>query len=385
MSPETPRQDRLDQLRLLVDSVETFTARAMPLQRTRRLRGHVPEFEATTYSQLAAQGWLGLLVPEHCGGFGLGFHEAAAITETLAGALAPEPFVPVAVTASGLLTRAERSPARDRYLRDVVEGTEIPAVAWQDVLGTCPSERAPFRATHAPSGWIIEGDARFVRPGTGATAYLLSVESANGSCLVVCRPEASGLKAVAEPLADGTFQARLRARQVLVASDALFPLPVDAVRAVMEESLVMGAAELLGVMTRMRRLTLEYLKTRMQFGKPIGSFQALQHRAVDLLIQEELTRAVIGEAVEALEARGTSDAASHAGALASRAKARASDAARWIARESIQMHGGLGVTDEYDLALYVNRTLSLAPWLGSASSHRLRHQHLNPPLADPEE
>jgi alkylation response protein AidB-like acyl-CoA dehydrogenase len=121
-------------------------------------------------------------------------------------------------------------------------------------------------------------------------------------------------------------------------------------------------------------MTLEYLRTRVQFGKPIGSFQALQHRAVDMYIQKELTRATLAAAVALLDQADCTP--ERRSAVVSSAKARASQAALAICKEALQMHGAIGYTDEYDLGLYFNRALVLAAWLGNASAHRARYAAL---------
>lgn len=372
--------ERLDQLRLLRDSVEAFARDHLSPQRTRALRRRQPEFDPAMHQRFAQQGWLGLLVPEALGGYGLGLAEAAEVAEPLAAALVPEPWVPVAVAAAGLLSHAQASKMRDTLLEKIITGEEIPLVAWQDPTGAMPTEASPFRVIPEGTGWLVEGEAAYCRPGSGASVYLLLAQREGHRCIVICDPGIANLEEVALMQADGTALLRLRARRLVVDSQAVLELADGALETVFDHTLLMNAVELLAVAACMRRLTLDYLKTRVQFGKPIGSFQALQHRAVDLLIQEELGRAVIAEALAALEAQGTPAAARSA--LASRAKVRAAEAARTIARESMQMHGGVGITDEYDLALYVNRSLALAPWLGTAAMHRARHQRLNPPRFD---
>jgi alkylation response protein AidB-like acyl-CoA dehydrogenase len=123
-------------------------------------------------------------------------------------------------------------------------------------------------------------------------------------------------------------------------------------------------------------MSLEYMKTRVQFGKPIGSFQALQHRAVDLYVQKQIASAVLEEALPALD--GNPDAVTRA-ALASRVKARCSEAGLRITREAIQIHGAIGFTDEYDAGLYLKRAMVLSAWLGNAQEHRRRYARLVPP------
>ncbi len=152
----------------------------------------------------------------------------------------------------------------------------------------------------------------------------------------------------------------------------------DALTHAYDEALVMTSVELLALQRAMLSMTLEYLRTRVQFGKPIGSFQALQHRAVDLLIQQELTSAVVGQAITLLD--GTATVVERS-AMASRTKARASDAGLLMARESVQMHGAIGFTDEYDLGLYVQRALVLSAWLGNAQTQRRRYASITAPSA----
>lgn len=370
--------ERDDQVRLLRDSVSAFAAGRLPLARARRLRKAQPEFDPAMFAELAGQGWAGLLLPEEFGGFGLGFAEARVVIEGLSAQLAPEPLVPVAVLAAGALRRCAKSARRDELLGALAEGTSVPAVAWQNVAGSLELEPPPFTAVRADEGWTLDGEARFVRPGSGATVYLLLASTPEGVALFAVEPGSSGLDVTTEAQADGTSLARLRATKLRVHASAALVLTRADLAAALDEALVMNAVELLALIVRMRAMTLDYLKTRMQFGKAIGSFQSLQHRSADMLIQEELTRAVVGQAVAALD----DDVPQHTRtSMASRAKARAAEAALSTAREAIQLHGGIAVTDEYDLSLYVNRVLSLAPWLGNAQAHRRRYVRLNPPVA----
>jgi len=136
-----------------------------------------------------------------------------------------------------------------------------------------------------------------------------------------------------------------------------------------DEAAVMASAEMLGVMEAALQMALAYMRTRVQFGKPIGSFQALQHKAADLYVQQELVRAVLQDAVRELD--GGADARDRA-RLASRCKARASDAGLRVTREVIQLHGAIGFTDEYDAGLYLKRALVLSAFLGNATAHRRR-------------
>jgi alkylation response protein AidB-like acyl-CoA dehydrogenase len=370
-------KERSEQLRLLTDSVAAFAAGRLPLARARRLRRALPEFEPAMMAELAGQGWTGLLIEESCGGLGLGFAEAAAVVEGLAAQLAPEPYVAVAVLAARLLQAAAPGARRSALLAGIADGSLVPACAGRDAAGDPDPDRPAFRARRAGSGWVLDGEARYVRPGSGASLYLLLARSEDGWALFEAPASAAGLELRQEPQADGTALARVRASG-LRAVEA-WPISAEGIAAALDQTLVMNAVELLALSRRMRAMTLDYTRTRVQFGKPIGSFQALQHRQVDLLIAEELAAAAVREAIGALDAGA---AAARRSSLACRAKIRAAETALQTAREAVQMHGGIGVTDEYDLGLYVNRTLALAPWLGNARLHRQRWLQLNPPTLD---
>jgi alkylation response protein AidB-like acyl-CoA dehydrogenase len=178
-------------------------------------------------------------------------------------------------------------------------------------------------------------------------------------------------------LADGTFAAQLQFQEIAVSSDhllAIGPAAEAALAAAYDEALVLAGAELASISRQMLSMTLDYLRTRKQFSKPIGSFQALQHRAVDMLIQQELCGALVAHALAELD-RGCTGI--ERALLGARVKARCSEAALVIARESVQLHGAIGVTEECDLGLYLQRALVLSAWLGNAALQRKRFAQLS--------
>lgn len=372
MTPEAGAPGDRDDIRLLRDSVASFGQRELPLTRARQLRGRTPGFEQTMFRQFADQGWTGLLMPADLGGSDLGFAEMEAVVAGLAEWLTPEPFVPACVFSGGLLRALPASPVRDELIHQLCEGAAIPIVA-------AAATPTALSAKRANSGWEIDGAVRFLRPGTGGSHWLLAAETAQGLAVFQSPVQAAGLSVFQEQNADGTTAGHLRCERLrLDEADCLCtgPAAATAFATAFDQALVMNAVELLAMIRRMRSMTMQYLADRHQFGRPIGSFQTLQHRAVDLLIHEELTTAVIGQAVAALDA-GCSER--ERATLASRAKARATETAILTVRECIQMHGAIGTTDEYDLGLYVNRVLTLNPWLGNAAHHRGRFLALNPP------
>jgi alkylation response protein AidB-like acyl-CoA dehydrogenase len=186
-----------------------------------------------------------------------------------------------------------------------------------------------------------------------------------------------GVSSTMQRQADGTFAGQLDMKDVKLPASHLLAVG-EAARAAFwaaqDEALVMASVELLACARRMMAMTLDYLRTRKQFGKAIGSFQGLQHRAVDLLIQQELAGALVQHAIAEFD-RGI-DGTERA-RLAARGKARCSDAALVTAREAVQMHGAIGVTDEHNLGLYLQRVLVMSAWLGNGSQQRRRFAALS--------
>lgn len=379
MRNDEMNSESAETLRLLKESAAAFAAKESPLTRARALRGIQPDFALAFWRKLAEQGWTGLLVHEQQGGFGLGFAEMAAVIEQFAARIAPEPLVPTAVFAVRLLQSCPESGLAARLLSTLVSGDLIAAVAWQENPAQTDPCSIQTRAVPDGSGVRLTGEKRFIRPGTACQGFVVSALAENGELALYWVPSGiAGLEVETELQADGSRAARLRFAGVRLDADQCLARGAEAADALVrafDETLVMTSVELLAISRAMLTMTLDYLRTRVQFGKPIGSFQALQHRAVDLFIQQELTSAVVAQAVAMLDGDA---GAQERMALASRAKARASDTALLIARESVQLHGAIGFTDEYDLGLYLNRSLVLSAWLGNGLAHRRRFAAKNP-------
>ncbi|MCW5657022.1 MAG: acyl-CoA dehydrogenase family protein [Burkholderiaceae bacterium] len=385
MSPpsEAAAAERRQQLGLLRSSAASFAGKESPPSRARALRGKAPGFDLRFWSALAAQGWTGLLAPESAGGYGQGMAEMAEVAGALAAHAAPEPLVPIVVFAGRLLEACGDSEVARGLLAELAEGRGLPAVAWQeDATGEASFDARGGLAeptavcASGPGRLRLSGRKQHVRPGAAATGYIVTASSSEGLALVWLPAAVQGLERHPVALADGGYAARLDLHQADVPADHLLARGAAAQHALArayDEALVLAAVELAAIARRMVTMTLDYLRTRKQFGKPIGSFQSLQHRAVDMHIQQELGAAVVAEALAALDA-GV-DGVPRA-LLAARAKARCSDAALAIAREAVQMHGAIGFTDEHDLGLYLQRALVLSAWLGNAAVQRRRYAAL---------
>jgi alkylation response protein AidB-like acyl-CoA dehydrogenase len=360
---ESYGQDTLD----LLANVAADFAKPDP-GRVRSIRDSGGRLDREMWGRLADNGWLSIMVPEELNGAGLGLDAAALVARRLGYAGFPEPFVAAGVLTPLVLAAAEDDQRVER-LEGVMAGETVAAVAWQSPHGGLDPNDA---AVSVQSG-LLSGAARFV-PVADADAYVVAASSAVGLKLYWVPADAAGLAVRIERSADGTAGVRLELEAVR--STPLLDAPAGgaALSQALDAAAVALCAELVGIMDRVLEMTLEFLRRREQFGKPIGSFQALQHRAVDLWIQHELSKAALATAVRThLDPAAT---ATDRALATSSVKARSSAAARQLTTEALQLHGAIGFTDEYDLGLYLNRVLSLTPWLGGAAAHRRRYAEL---------
>jgi alkylation response protein AidB-like acyl-CoA dehydrogenase len=361
---------------MLRDSVADFVARGTDIARVRRMRAEGQDCDRVLWSRMAEFGWLGILVPEACGGMGLGLAEAAIVAEGLAGALVPEPYTAVAVLAATALAKSGDSEMRDGLLRDLASGKSLVALAWQETAGDIEIDTITVRATPFEGGYKLEGVKRYVAGGVAADGYIVTARAGIDLALFWVPRGTPSVDVTGETLADGRPTATITLKDALVPRAhqlARGETVRDAIETARDSATVVASAELLGVMHRALDMSLDYMRTRVQFGKPIGSFQALQHRAVDLYIQRQLASAVLEDSLRRIA--DAADARTRA-TIASRVKARCSEAGLRIAREAIQIHGAIGFTDEYDAGLYLKRALVLASWLGNAALHRRRYARL---------
>jgi alkylation response protein AidB-like acyl-CoA dehydrogenase len=366
------QQDISEHRVMLSDSVTNF-ARGVELARVRKLHETKNECDRKVWRQMAELGWLGVLVPEQYGGMGLQLGDMAIVAQGLARMLVPEPLAAAAVLAARVLADSSDGALKKKLLEGLVSGDVLPAVAWQEQAGSLDVNKMEMQATPFEGGFRVTGSKRFVVGASNADGYIVSANSAQGMQLLWVPKDAAGATLQFDMLADGRQSGTLKLADVTVAKENVInsgKAAADSLARAIDHTAVIASAELTGIMVRSLEITLEYLQTRVQFGKPIGSFQALQHRAVDLYIQQELSSAVLADVLAALD--NEPDARTRS-AAASRAKARCTDAALLITRQSIQMHGAIGFTEDCDVGLYVKRAMTLAAWLGNGTAHRRRY------------
>ena len=360
-----------EQRRMLRESALAFATNELKPARMRTLRTQPVQFDRKLWKTMAEMGWTGLMLPEANGGSALGIADMAAVVEELSRSLLPEPLVASAVFAGSLIAHGDNEALKTKLLAGLNAGDLIPAVAWQDGLKAL--DPVTCKAEASGKDFVLNGAKTYVRPGAGADGFVVSAKSGDGLGLFWVPAGTTGAELKLERSTDGTDIGTLTLMNVKVSADNVVASPkigAATFERAFNAALIASSAELLGLMRGALDMTTNYLRTRVQFGKPIGSFQALQHRAVDLYIQQELSAAALAEVAGLFDAGGSAE---HLNALASRIKARASDAAMLIGRESIQMHGAIGFTDEYDVGFYLKRIVALSAWLGNSAEHRRRY------------
>lgn len=369
---------------MLRDSARAFLSEQAPVARLRSLRDQAdgPGFDPDLWRRFAELGFPGLLTAEAQGGLGLGHAELVLLMEEVGRHLSVLPFAASSVVAASALAAAASPEQAARWLPGLAEGSQLASLAVNE------------RARHAPwhiglraepaadgQGWVLQGDKRAVEFGQAADVFVVAARSAgevgdqDGISLFVVPANSAGLSVEPVTLVDGQRAAHLRFDRVQVPADALLGSAgqgAQALQKAMDVAALAGAAELLGVADESLARTLAYLKERRQFERIIGEFQALQHRAAELMVDIELARAAVGQAAQALDA-GASDVS----AAVSVAKARAGRSATRAVQEGVQMHGGIGMTDEFEIGFFMKRARVLQERWGDDCFHTDRLARLN--------
>jgi alkylation response protein AidB-like acyl-CoA dehydrogenase len=355
--------------KLLAETVASFVKQRSPVARFRTLRAAGQPWDPEVWAHMGELGWLSVPLPEEQGGFGGSMVDVAIILEGLGKALAPEPYLASVVLAGMALARAGSPAQHERWLAPMIEGHTALALAY--------AERATRHDAHSPAttaerdgaGWRLHGDKEFVLGGHQAHAFVVSARTPEGLGLFVVEPDGPGVERQRLRTIDGQGAARLALRGAAVGDDQRLGEPGPAAAALLERVLDLGAAaacaEGLGVAQAMLDMTLAHLKERRQFGVPIGAFQVLQHRAVDMFVEVQLLRSM--SVLASVHADAPDDALRRRSVSA--AKAKLGHAGRFVSQQAIQLHGGIGITDEHDIGLYFKRMLALNAVLGDEDHH----------------
>ncbi len=351
--------------KLLQQSARDLFARDCPAKRVRELMATDTAFHPELWSAVADQGWLGIHLDESVGGLGLGAVDLAVVAEEMGRACYPGPFLGT-VWAATLIAQAN---SKSKHLEPLATGQAKGAVAYLEPdSGWCP-DHLQLQATSAGSGFKLNGRKSFVSDAGVADIIVCVTRSGEGLAILAVPAKASGVKITASPALDQTRKLyNVDFAGVTVAADDVLAVGEAAAVALSRSKQVATlavSADMLGGMQWMLADAVEYAKTRQQFGKVIGSFQAVQHMCADMLLWTESSRSAIYFAAWALDA----EPASAARAI-STAKAYSSDASREVANRAVQVHGGIGFTWEHDLQLYYKRSKASEILFGDATYHR---------------
>lgn len=366
-----------DERRQLRDSVASFVRRE--LQSMGAAANHdtvAASIDMARWRRIASLGWIGMQLPEHVGGLGLGHGDMVALHQELGRGALAQPLVPVAILATRPIALGSNEVLKQRLLPGLLGGEILASLAWQKAPGCITTDGVGPSATASGAGWILTGEAVFVPIAASADGLVVAAKSVDGVMLFWLDRQ-SGFKVEPAVLGDGTETGKMVSiDRVHVDRENLI---VDAhngaelLADVLDTASLAACGELLGAMERMLEMTLAYMNQRVQFGKPIGSFQALQHKAVDVYVQIELARSVLHQAVSVYESGAT---ARERAPVVARAKSRCSDAAMLAVKQCIQMHGAIAYTEEYALSRYIRRIITLASSYGGAAAQRRRYAAL---------
>lgn len=362
---------------LIAKTARDFVDEQSPVSRMRALRDAKDPvgFSRELWKQMAELGWIGIPFPESVGGAGMGHADLALVLEALGRNLAPEPLLSNVLLGGQALLLAGSAEQQAEWLAPLVAGDKLVSLAYAEPCSRYAPNRIEARADKSGAGWTLHGEKVHVLDGHVADAFVVSALTPGGVSLFLVPADAAGLSRERLIRMDSRGAARVKLAGVSVDGTALLgdegqAAPV--VEQVVDRATVGLCAEMLGGMSRAFEITLDYLKEREQFGVKIGSFQALKHRAAKLFMEIELSRSTVMAASRAID---EDDPALPK--LVSLAKARCSDAYVLAGNEGVQMFGGVGMTDEYDIGLYLKRARAAELCFGDAGWHRSRWAQLS--------
>ncbi len=369
-----------DEQRLIAEAADRFVRDRYDFERRRALEASEIGYDEAHWTQFADLGWLAMPLPEDHGGLGAGAAEVMLLMEAFGRGLVLEPYVPSVILAGGLLADLGRADQKDKVLTAVAQGQEKLAFAFVEQGMGYDLSYTACRAEPDGEGWRLSGRKQIVLGGEAADHLLVLARTeaepgqAHGLALFLIGSEAAGVARTRHATADGHRAADfvLDGAEAAAADRVGEGDVVPAIQASLDRACAAVLAEAVGAIDHLNRLTGDYLATRTQFGRPIGSFQVLQHRMVDMVMAAEEARSMLYYATLSLDA--TADERAYA---VSAAKVKISEAARFVARQAVQLHGGMGVSDAMSVGHYFKRIFMIEQLFGDSRFHRARVARLS--------
>ena len=367
---------------MLRDAARTWTQEKSPVSAFRKMRdsGAPLGYDPAAFNEMAEMGWTGVIIPEEYGGSDFGYLSLGLVLEELGRTLTASPLLATALATASALILGGTSAQKEAWLPKIATGEAVGALAVDEGPHHNP-EKVAVAAKKDGAGYSISGAKTFVLEGMAAGVFVVSARTSgatgdkDGITLFVVPADAKGVSRKALKLADSRGAAVVTFDNVAVGADAVLG-DADKGYALLEKVLDRAraglAAEMLGSASQAFDTTLDYLKTRVQFGQVIGSFQALQHRAAKMFTDLELARSCVEAALAAID-NDSPDVPE----LVSLAKAKVGDTLHLVSNEMVQMHGGIGMTDAHDAGFYLKRARAAEATFGGQSYHRDRYARIN--------
>jgi len=367
---------------MLRDAARTWTQEKSPVTAFRKMRdsGAPLGYDPAAFAEMAEMGWTGVIIPEEYGGSNFGYLSLGLVLEETGRTLTASPLLATGLAAASALILGGSDAQKEAWLTKFASGEAVGALAVDEGPHHAP-EKVALEAKKSGSGYTLNGAKTFVIEGMAASVFVVSARTSgkpgdkDGITLFLVPADAKGVTRKQLKMADSRGYAAVTFAGVEVGADAVLGT-VDKGGELLEKVLDRAraglAAEMLGSALQAFDVTLDYLKTRVQFGQVIGSFQALQHRAAKMFTELELARSCVEAALTAID-NDSPDVAE----LVSLAKAKVGDTLHLVSNEMVQMHGGIGMTDAHDAGFYLKRARAAEAAYGNQAYHRDRYARIN--------
>jgi alkylation response protein AidB-like acyl-CoA dehydrogenase len=367
---------------MLRDAARGWVQQKAPVAALRKLRDNQSAvgFDPAAFAEMTQMGWAGVVIPEAYGGSEFGYLSLGLVLEEMGKTLAASPLLASALASASAIMLGGTDTQKQSWLPQIASGAVIATLAVDEGPRHDPAIVA-LKATQSNGGYTLSGSKTFVLEGMAAGLYVVCARTSGepgdkaGLTLFLVPADAKGLTREHRRLADSRGYAAVTFAHVAVGADAVLGPPdggYPLLEKVLDRARAGLAAEMLGSAVQAFETTLDYMKTRVQFGQTIGSFQALQHRAAKMFTELELARSCVEAALIAID-NDTADVPQ----LVALAKATAGDTLNLISREMVQLHGGIGMTDAHDAGLYLKRARAVEATFGSSAWHRDRWGRMN--------
>jgi alkylation response protein AidB-like acyl-CoA dehydrogenase len=367
---------------MLRDAARTWTQEKSPVSAFRKMRdsGAPLGYDPAAFNEMAEMGWTGVIIPEEYGGSDFGYLSLGLVLEELGRTLTASPLLATALASASALILGGTAAQKEAWLPKIASGEAVATLAIEEGPHHAP-EKVALAATKSGAGYSLSGTKTFVLEGMGAALLIVTARTSgkpgdkDGITLFLVPGDAKGVTRKQLKLADSRGAAVVTFEAVEVGADAVLgeaDKGWDLLEQVLDRARAGLAAEMLGSAIQAFETTLDYLKTRVQFGQVIGSFQALQHRAAKMFTDLELARSCVEAALTAID-NDSPDVPE----LVSLAKAKVGDTLHLVSNEMVQMHGGIGMTDAHDAGFYLKRARAAEATFGGQAYHRDRYARIN--------